>query len=473
VIADKYRVERVIAEGGMGAVIAARHADLGELRAIKIVLSAACRDRRVVKRFMQEARATVRLKSEHAVQIHDVGSLPSGEPYMVMEYLEGEDLARVLKNGGPLPVAQAADFVLQALEAVAEAHVAGIVHRDLKPANLFLTESADGLPSVKVLDFGISKLTGTLAVTADFEVTTSEVFLGSPHYMPPEQMRKAHSIDERADIWAVGVVLYRLLTGKLPFSGRAVADICAEVINGSPRPPTELRRDIPAGLEAVILRCLEKDREQRYPNVADLATALVPFGTEGSAQSAERIGRMMSVVPSDAAGQQAIEPVATAPLGPLATEPSPAEAPAGPSEGSVGTVSAWGQPGPATPKPKRALRLTMLAAVLGLGAIALVGVAAVVWRASKPPEPASASSPPVAASTDEASAAEPEPTATPAEPSAAEASPDAGAPPKPSASTAPTASATSQARATWQTGPQKPWPKPAKPQSDPFGKSRH
>ncbi len=406
VLAGKYRVERWIAAGGMGAVVAARHVELGELRAIKLMLAELCREPSVVRRFMQEARATVRLRSEHAVKIHDVGRLPRGEPYMVMEYLDGEDLRTVLDRRGRLPVERAVDYVLQALEAVAEAHAAGIVHRDLKPANLFLTRSADGLPCIKVLDFGISKLTGTLDVTPDLEVTTSGVFWGSPQYMSPEQMRTARRVDTRADIWSVGVVLYRMLTGKLPFAGKSLADICTQVITAKPRPPAAVRAEIPDGLDAVLLRCLEKDPEARVQTVVELAAALVPFGDEGSPQSVARIGRVVRKAQQEAvttpqrrrsAAPEPTEPVAEdapsssgppplvedAPSSSVPPPPVGEDAPSSAEGDSAAALSSWRDDGEPEANP-RSLRLGMLLGAMGLLAIAVVGIMTVAMRTAEP-----------------------------------------------------------------------------------------
>ncbi|MBI4703055.1 MAG: serine/threonine protein kinase, partial [Deltaproteobacteria bacterium] len=270
ILAGKYRVERVLGVGGMGAVVAATHLDLCELRAMKFMLPQLRTSTQAVERFLREARATVRLRGEHVVKIHDVGRFDTGEPYMVMEYLEGRDLAQILREDGPLPVVTAVDYVLQALEAVAEAHAAGIVHRDLKPGNLFLTRDVHGAPLVKVLDFGSSKLTRGLA-PVDGALTGSCAMFGSPFYMPPEQMRSARDVDARADIWAVGIILYQLLLGRVPFAGDSMPELCVAVLKDEPAPPSSQRQDIPRGLDAVLLGCIKKDRAARFQSVAELA----------------------------------------------------------------------------------------------------------------------------------------------------------------------------------------------------------
>ena len=207
VVGGKYRVERVLGAGGMGVVVSATHVELGQSVALKFILQEALTGQGAVERFMREARAAVRLKSEHVARVSDVGRDHEDRPYMVLELLEGQDLARVNKTKGPLPVADAVEYVLQACEALVEAHAAGIVHRDLKPQNLFVSRKLNGAPLVKVLDFGIAKAIGPAAV-GQMSLTDSQQVIGSPLYMAPEQMRSARTADARTDIWALGVILY-------------------------------------------------------------------------------------------------------------------------------------------------------------------------------------------------------------------------------------------------------------------------
>jgi serine/threonine-protein kinase len=290
ILAGKYQVERVLGAGGMGVVVAARHVGLDEKVAIKFLLPEMLRDPEVVARFAGEARAAVKIKSEHVARVHDVGTLENGAPYMVMEYLEGGDLAAWLEQRGALPIEQAVEFVLQACVAVAEAHALGIVHRDLKPANLFCVRRADGQLSIKVLDFGISKLTGPRgSLPRAVSMTATSAVMGSPLYMSPEQMLSAKSASAQSDIWALGVILYELLTGKVPFDGEAITEVAVNVATLPPHPTSRYRPDVAPELEAVILRCLEKDRRDRYPNVAEFALGLAPFATRSARASIERI----------------------------------------------------------------------------------------------------------------------------------------------------------------------------------------
>ena len=228
-LAGKYRVERVLGAGGMGAVVAAYHMQLETKVALKFLLPAMLANEEAVTRFAREARAAVRITNEHVARVLDVGTLESGAPYIVMEYLDGTDLAGWLRQRGPLPIEEAIDFVLQAGEAIAEAHALGIVHRDLKPANLFCIRSADGRPTIKVLDFGISKVTNLSASASNLVKTQTATLMGSPFYMSPEQMEATHAVDARTDIWALGVILFELLTGKVPFYGETVPEVSLKI----------------------------------------------------------------------------------------------------------------------------------------------------------------------------------------------------------------------------------------------------
>jgi eukaryotic-like serine/threonine-protein kinase len=295
VLAGKYRVERVLGVGGMGVVVAALHMDLDQRVALKFLLPAAAEKPDVVARFDREARAAAKIKSEHVARVSDVGKLENGTPYIVMEYLEGGDLEGRVEKGGALPIPLAVDYVLQACEAIAEAHAAGIVHRDLKPANLFLARQGDGSEIVKVLDFGISK---ALAPSADTEAMgggltkTSDVF-GSPLYMSPEQLKSSRSVDTRADIWALGVILFELVFGRAPFERGTVAEIFGAILHEKAPVLRALMPTAPEALSQVLERCLEKDPAARYPNIAVLAQALAPFGSAEAKSSLQRIERVI------------------------------------------------------------------------------------------------------------------------------------------------------------------------------------
>ncbi len=292
-LAGKYRVDSILGAGGMGVVVAATHEELEQRVAIKFLLGTGAANADLVRRFLREGKAASRLKSEHVAKVIDFGRLEDGAPYIVMEYLEGDDLRAVLRREGPFPVEVAARYVLQAIEAVAEAHAAKIVHRDLKPGNLFLTRRVNGDPLVKVLDFGISKaLDGTHTA-----LTLSENLLGSPRYMSPEQMRSSKSVDTRADIWSLGVILYELLTGRYPFDSETVLGLVFQVNMQAPVAPRQRRPDLPADLEAVILRCLSKAVDDRYPDVAALAEALEPYAGHAARGASASIAAVIKEPP--------------------------------------------------------------------------------------------------------------------------------------------------------------------------------
>jgi serine/threonine-protein kinase len=370
VLAGKYRVERVLGQGGMGVVVAAHHIHLDERVAIKFLLPDAVANAEVVGRFVREARAAVRIKSEHVARVSDVGTLEGGEPYMVMEYLEGSDLAAWLLQRGALPVEQAVEFLLQASEAIAEAHALGIVHRDLKPANLFVVRRADGLWSVKVLDFGISKVTALDASGPDSSLTRTNAVMGSPVYMPPEQMAASKNVDGRADIWALGVILYELLCARAPFAGETLPEVCMKIATEPPPAIRSLRPDLPPALEAVILRCLAKDREQRYRNVAELAHALVDFGPKRAKHSVERITRTIQ-----AAGLSA----SALALPPSSDRDRGGAAPAISARAGNGTEAPWGR---TTEVPRKGKRSALLLGTLAL--VSVAGLAVGLTRRSPP-----------------------------------------------------------------------------------------
>lgn len=276
ILLEKYRVERVLGKGGMGIVVAARHVHLGELFAIKMILPEAVEQPEALQRFLREARACAKLKGEHVARVHDIGTLPDGMPYMLMEHLDGEDLGDLLTHRGPLPLEEAALYVYQACEAIAEAHANGIVHRDLKPSNLFLTHRPNGSPCIKVLDFGISKELDPNN-KAGKNLTKTGSFLGSPMYMPPEQMVDIKNTDARGDVWALGVLLYELVTGEPPFLAEAVTSVITKVLLHHPEPPSRVRPGIPPEVDAIVMRCLEKQPEKRYSSAQELKEALELF----------------------------------------------------------------------------------------------------------------------------------------------------------------------------------------------------
>ncbi len=269
----KYRVERVIGEGGMGVVFEALHQRLDQRVAIKMLQPSVLVLPEFVERFEREARAAARVMNANAVRILDVDTTPDGQPYIVMELLEGHDVAAELDSSGPLSIARAVDIVMQAAAAMSAAHAQGIIHRDLKPSNLFLAREGTSTV-VKVLDFGISKITSA-DEPAD-SVTNTKAALGTPVYMSPEQIRSTKNVDARTDVWSLGIILFELLTGKTPFEGNTTAVSAAIVADPAPS-VRALRPDTPEQLEAVVQRALRKHPDDRWPDMKSFSAALAPF----------------------------------------------------------------------------------------------------------------------------------------------------------------------------------------------------
>ena len=368
-IAAKYRIERVIGQGGMGSVLAATHLHLGELVAVKVLNPGLAERPQLIERFMREARATLKIGSEHVVRVMDVDLLDNGAPYIVMEMLDGCDLAAHIKERGPMDVAPACEFLLQACDALAEAHAAGIVHRDLKPANLFLARRSNGQVGLKVLDFGISKLS-----EADNIQTQTGAILGTPYYMAPEQMKSATHADPRSDIWSLGVIFYQMLTQQLPFRGGSITELALAVVQTEPPSVTLHRADLPDAVAAIVLRCLSKAPEARFQTMAELAAALAPFAPKRARRHAERAASFDTHAPDTVTVATPPTPQGGAPPGGKAidrtaadsapTEHWPARAPHGPlttlSGGAVHT-------GDDRPKPPTLLyALAALTVVAGL-----------------------------------------------------------------------------------------------------------
>src|SRR4051794_36951583 len=272
---SKYEIINALGGGGMGRVLHARHRQLRRSVAIKL-LHQDLRDSESVTRFLREARAAAQIRSSHVAHVMDAGLLRSGQPYIVMEYLQGQDLARMVAQRGRLPVDLAIDIVLQALEALAEAHSLEIIHRDIKPGNLFATRGVDGDLTIKVLDFGLAKTSPTLD-TLDPAVTERGAVLGTPSYMAPEQFVDAQNVDGRADIWGIGATLFELLTGRPPITGTNLPQVYAAVMHQPIPMITESDSHVSGDLGAVVAKCLTRERDGRYANVAELAEALESY----------------------------------------------------------------------------------------------------------------------------------------------------------------------------------------------------
>jgi serine/threonine-protein kinase len=288
VLAGKYRVDELLGWGAMGFVLRAWHTELDEPVAVKLLLPELAQNDEALVRFEREARVAFKIKSEHVTRVLDVGRLESGQPYMVMEFLDGVELGELVYGSRgvepkALPIHDVIDYVLQACDALLEAHGLGIVHRDLKPDNLFLARRNDGTHCVKLLDFGLSKLVSRASRAPRERAITGEAqAMGTAHYMSPEQWVAAKTVGPAADIWALGVILYEAVSGSSPFQRNNYAAMCNAVLHEEPPPLAELRPDVPPGLDEAIRGCLKKAPEERYASVADLAAALLPFAAPGT-----------------------------------------------------------------------------------------------------------------------------------------------------------------------------------------------
>ncbi|MCL2449104.1 MAG: protein kinase [Polyangiaceae bacterium] len=376
IIAGRYRIDRVLGVGGMGVVVAAEHTQLRQRVAIKFLLPDAEPGTGAVERFMREAQAAARIQSEHVARVLDVATLNDSVPYIVLEFLEGHDLSKVLAERGPLPLEDAVGYILQACEGVAEAHAAGIVHRDLKPSNLFVCDRGGGRTVVKVLDFGISKSLSNRAGEGQLELTRTHAALGSPLYMSPEQMSSAKHVDARTDVWSLGVTLFELVCARTPFVADSITELVAKVLNEQPALIQEFRPNLPPEFSGAVARALEKDRSRRYGSVAELAAAIAPFGPCDASVSVERIARVLSSV--IAAPPPPLNPGAElSAVSPAFSTTTPVSSahPRGGGDSFPGTIS-QPRPGARTMPGPSAWNGRVLA--VGLAVFAIAGVAGVL-----------------------------------------------------------------------------------------------
>lgn len=419
----KYRVLGVIGRGGMGVVLRAVHVELDTRVAVKVLHASDATAPDVAGRFLREAQAASRLRSEFVARVTDYGRIDDGRPCMVMELLEGEDYQALLARGA-LPPADAVDAIVQAAAALAEAHAAGIVHRDVKPSNLFRTVRPDGSFCTKVLDFGISKVADPLSPQA---ITETGHVLGTPLYMSPEQVRSPREIDARTDVWSLGVVLYEMLAGAPPFQSDTMGQLFARILESEPPPLAARRPGVPSALAEIVHRCLEKDRDRRVASMRDLAELLAPFASHEGAMAARRAGVLAprgdepSLASPSGGGTSSAEASAlaeTLEAAATASEKS-ADTPAAPAatQPSGATPPAVRAPDTASGAGRTRLSIPLVAACI---ATVAVGVAVLGLRGEVPPSgPAAPGAAPVSSIPPATTATALTPTADPPAPAAA------------------------------------------------------
>ena len=275
VIDGRYRIEKQIGEGGMGVVYMATHTVLQKKLALKVLRGDGSKDAEVVQRFMQEAQAATSIGHQNIIDISDFGRLPDGSVYFVMEYLDGTSLSDMIKTGGSVPTQQAIHIIRQIASALEAAHARGIVHRDLKPDNIFVIKQGGDPSFVKVLDFGVAKVGGAAS-----KLTKTGMVFGTPHYMSPEQAA-GHSVDQRADVYALGVIMYEMFTGKVPFDADTFMGILSKHMFEAPARPMLSGGNL-GSLEGVILKTLEKNPDHRYQTMTELIGDLDTVAAGGS-----------------------------------------------------------------------------------------------------------------------------------------------------------------------------------------------
>jgi len=375
VIGEKYRVVRPIGKGGMGAVFEAEHTLTGRRVAVKVLLPQFVANEVLAKRFVNEARAAARIQDPHVVEVVDLGRTPAGELYQVLEYLDGRELKAAIRAEAPFPLGRACHIAAQMASLMGKAHALGIVHRDLKPANVFLLARDRDDDYVKVLDFGIAKLRPVQSGEGDFtQLTGTQDVVGTPLYMAPEQLKGSREVDGRADVYSLGVVLFQMLSARLPFTGDSMADIFLKVMTESPPPLAQLRPDLPPALVAAVERAIDRDPLRRFADGAALAEALAPWASTwslGGPRTAPgyapgAIGPVTGTTPAPGGG--ALSPVSLAPSVSLeqsaSPEPPPPPAPRrwpwGAAVGGVAlvlvSVWTWSRGASSTPTPPAPLR---------------------------------------------------------------------------------------------------------------------
>jgi len=369
-VAGNYIIEEQLGVGGMGAVMRARRLSDDMPVALKVMLAAEAQHSDSTKRFFREARAAGSIDSPHVTKLLDLGRLDDGMPFMVLELLEGRALDKIILEDAPLPIAKAVDFILHSCEGVAEAHARGIVHRDLKPSNLFCVQGAP--PLIKVLDFGISKAMLRLDPGHDHQsLTETNATLGSPQYMSPEQLRNSKDVDARTDIWALGLILHKLITGLPAFEAKTVGEHFAMIYVEPPTPLRARRPDAPEGLEQAILMCLKRNLDERFQDVGQLSTAIAEYGPAGSEQRAARVVAILTRAGASSLSNPRMAALRDAPT--VRVEPAPTSIP-------EPTTSQWSSSTHSAPPPSHRAPTARL---VPLTALPLMVAVVAVWGLSR------------------------------------------------------------------------------------------
>jgi serine/threonine-protein kinase len=349
----RYRIVQKLGEGGMGAVYEGQHELIGKRLAIKCLHAQFATNPEIVERFYREAQSATAVGNEHIIEVTDVGTFDDGAPFIVMEFLEGIELAKLIEQEGSLSISRLVHIVTQVCGALSAAHARGIVHRDMKPENIYLIRRGADSDFVKVLDFGVSKVRDASDSMGAHALTRTGMAIGTPYYMPPEQAQGVRDLDHRADIYAVGVILYQGLTGHLPFDAESYPALLLKIVSERPAPLRVFRNDLPEALESLVLKAMARDRSDRFQTTQELADAL------------QRFSVLQTMPPESMSRRSAVSaipqttPFVTAHDQPMTREPS--SLPTAP-----GASRPWLVPA-------------------AIGAVAITGV--VVWLARGKPEP--------------------------------------------------------------------------------------
>jgi serine/threonine protein kinase len=371
IIDDKYRIVGLLGVGGMGAVYEGENARIKRRVAIKVLHADTASNAQAVERFEREAQAAGRIGSDHILEVLDLGKLPNGDHYMVMEFLDGETLGARIKRVGGLTPREVAPLIRQALLGLQAAHTAGIVHRDLKPENIFICkEKAGHHDFVKLIDFGVSKFN---KLGSDMAMTRTGAVMGTPYYMSPEQARGGKDIDHRSDLYSMGVILYESVTGKVPFDAETFNELLFKIVLSEPPPLRQVKPDVDAAFESVTQKAMARDPAHRFDTADEFVKALDAWIATGSAVTIPpAVGHGFNPV----TGTQMMPEMP--PAAPVPQVPHLAPMVAEPTNGPTATGSAaWAN---TQPTPGLSNRGPLIAILAGVAILLIAGVGLAAWR---------------------------------------------------------------------------------------------